>query len=259
MEILGWNRTGTKTKMIASFQIPDSWENPSGEYRVGIKPLYELYTQKVREKIEGKRKEENWEKAQALASAAALRGSPLNNANNNQMDKLEKEEAEARLEALDLLEKKYKDWGPLLHCVLFRDREEKWRVALSVSPDLTPVTLLREYAQDQSYIYLTQDDKLTVSVNVWEDGNRLEIVGICSGHGTHVASIAAGYFPDNPALNGVAPGAQVISLSIGDGRLGSMETGTAISRAAAFIQRNSHRISVINMSYGEHAHWGSSG
>jgi tripeptidyl-peptidase-2 len=74
-----------------------------------------------------------------------------------------------------------------------------------------------------------------------------------------VASIAAGYFPDNPALNGVAPGAQVISLSIGDGRLGSMETGTAISRAAAFIQRNSHRISVINMSYGEHAHWGSSG
>lgn len=39
-----------------------------------------------------------------------------------------------------------------------------------------------------------------------------------------------------------------------------METGTALARAMMRVMKNPHyRVDIINMSYGEHAHWSDSG
>lgn len=90
------------------------------------------------------------------------------------------------------------------------------------------------------------------------------MIEFLASHGTHVASIASGYRSDNKnkEMDGVAPNAKIISLTIGDGRLGSMETGTALVRAMIKVMElcnSGIRIDIINMSYGEHAHWSNSG
>ena len=57
----------------------------------------------------------------------------------------------------------------------------------------------------------------------------------------------------------MAPGAQIISLTIGDARINTMETGSAIVRAMIKVMSYKDKVHTINMSYGERAHWANAG
>ncbi|XP_078038479.1 tripeptidyl-peptidase 2-like [Augochlora pura] len=250
--------TGRKLK------VPSNWKNPSGEYHIGVKSLYSLYPGKLKERVLLERKKRLWDSSQKTALAEASRELQEFEAKNPQVttleERLKKEELEARVEVLNNIEKKYSDVGPTYDCVLFHDGEV-WRACIDTSEEgnLENGVNLGEYTLTREFAPLIPEDQLNISINVHDDGNTLEIVSLCSSHGTHVASIAAANFPDNPDLNGVAPGAQIISLTVGDGRIGTMETGTAVVRAMIHVMKHKEKIHIINMSYGEHAHWSNTG
>ncbi|KAI1307595.1 Tripeptidyl-peptidase 2 [Halotydeus destructor] len=237
--------------------VPSSWVNPSGKYHLGVKNGYELYTKALRDRISKEYMDKHFTPEQKrLQADAILKLEAFNSkANPNGLsneERLIKEELQAAVDNLAAFEKKLCDLGTTYDCIVFHDGKD-WQVAISEGDDLASVQLLTPFSRSHQFRQLTSRDKLNISVNVHEEGNLLEIVSIPTSHGTHVASIATANFPDCPEKNGVAPGAQVVSICIGDGRLGSMEVAPALIRAANKVAQLG--VDVINMSYGEHSHW----
>lgn len=193
-------------------------------------------------------------------------------------DKLKKEDLDGALDYLVMFEKKFEGIRTSFDCIVYANNEG-WIAVIDINEDVSnwesmqptkytnPNSLqgnlenalyLREYSKFQDIQSI--NEYLSVSINVIDESNILEIVGMCSSHGTHVAAIATGNHGND--MDGIAPGAKIVSCTIGDNRLGSMETGTALVRAMIKVMelcRAGRRIHIINMSYGEHVNWSNAG
>ncbi|CAN4087751.1 unnamed protein product [Withania somnifera] len=243
----------------ASLIINSSWKNPSGEWHVGCKLVYDLFTDTLTSRVKKERKR-RWDEKNQEATAEAVK----------QLDQFDKKHAkiegvhlkkirEDLQNRVDLLRKQadsYDDKGPVVDAVVWHDGE-LWRAALDTQSledesgcgklaDFVPLT---NYRLEQKHGVFSKLDACTFVLNVYNEGNILSIVTDSSPHATHVAGIAAAFHLEEPLLNGVAPGAQIVSCKIGDSRLGSMETGTGLTRA--LIAAVEHKCDLINMSYGE--------
>ncbi|CAL9208048.1 unnamed protein product [Musa hybrid cultivar] len=239
--------------------VNPSWKNPSQEWHVGYKLLYELFTSTLTSRLKKERKKK-WDQKNQEAISEALR--QLNEF-DKKYDKLEdlklkkaREDLQNRLDFLKKQAESYDDRGPVIDIVVWNDGDV-WRVAVDTQSledssdtgklaDFVPLT---NYRNERKFGIFSKLDACSFVTNVYDDGNLVSIVTDCSPHGTHVAGIATAYHPEEPLLNGVAPGAQLISCKIGDARLGSMETGTGLTRA--LIAAVEHKCDLINMSYGE--------
>ncbi|CAG2175492.1 unnamed protein product, partial [Oppiella nova] len=192
--------TATKLK------IPDHWVNPTGKFHIGLKNIYELYPVGVDTRIAREYRETQWEpthktiKTETLRALREFEGKHGDPSRDTFDEKLLREDLQSRVDFLKDMESNHK------------------------YEDLGP-----------TYDYL-----LNYGLNIHNEGNLLEIVSISSSHGTHVASIAAANFPTDPHRNGVAPGAQIVSICI------DCRDSSFVRALIKVIETGCH---VINMSY----------
>jgi len=116
---------------------------------------------------------------------------------------------------------------------------------------------LHDYRQGREMISLGRRP-ITIVANFSETGPDnapvLDLYFDNSGHGTHVAGIAAGYnIGDVAGFSGVAPGAQLIGLKIANNARGGVTVHASMMRAMDYAARYAAQRNlplVLNMSFG---------
>jgi tripeptidyl-peptidase II len=251
-----------------------AWDNPSGEYKLGLAKGYTLFPKSLVKRLQRERKA-RWALQQRQAINAlevelsALRKATTTRDNNNNNDNQGSKDASSaptktshkdaladatlRLAQLrDACGAASPDEGPVYDVVVFRDGSGTWRAALDLAQmgDLRGATLFTNFRAERQYgTFEEHDGLMNFAVNIYNDGDLVSIYCDTGAHGSHVAGIVAGHHPGQPELDGVAPGAQIVGIKIGDTRLGSMETGPGLERGLLAVLENG--CDVINMSYGE--------
>ncbi|KAI3920188.1 hypothetical protein MKX01_017845 [Papaver californicum] len=204
--------------------VNSSWKNPTGDWHVGYKMVYELFTDTLTSRLKKERKKKWDEKSQEAIAEAVKQLQEFDQKHANVEDTNLNRTHEDLQKKVDYLRNK----------AIATMTEDLLLTLLYFSP-------LTNYRTERKFGIFSKLDACSFVTNIYDEGKILSIVTDCSPHGTHVAGIATAFHPK--------PGAQVISCKIGDARLGSMETGTGLSRA--LIAAVEHKCDLINMSYGE--------
>jgi subtilisin family serine protease len=150
--------------------------------------------------------------------------------------------------------------------LLFRDKDGRFRAVVDRAGDrnLADDPVVEPYARSRQFVRLAGFDPsrgiapvaMALHLEASEDGpKRVQFHVPAGSHGTHVAGIAAGFRIDGrDGFDGVAPGAKLLSLKIGDNTLAGGSTVTeSLKKALEFAARwgREHDVPVVvNLSYG---------
>ncbi|MEE2941959.1 MAG: S8 family serine peptidase [Verrucomicrobiota bacterium] len=229
----------------------NDWKNPSGKWRLGIKAAYELFPASLVSRLKSERKKD-WDKHQrerAASLQAALAEFEKKHPSPKGDTKKERAELQAQIDLLASLNANYDDPGPIYDCIVFNDGKA-WRAAVDTDEDgnFDDEKLMTNFHAERQWSTFGKQTMMNFALNIYNDGDTLSIVTDVGAHGTHVAGIVAANYPEKPELNGIAPGAQIVSVKIGDRRMGSSSMGTGEVRGLIAVLKN--KCQLINMSYG---------
>lgn len=233
--------------------LPEGLINPEGSYRVGLKRAADFFPPEVLERLrshDGKILEAILSQEKAKRHSAekqrdtSFKEKAPEDRNRMEQDQAAREEIRSALE--DTLSQQIPEY--YFDCVVWNDGDS-WRVMIDTDRDgnLQDEKQLRPYPIAGEYGILDPVSNLTFGVQIYEEGNLLSIVTVNGTHGTHVASIAAAHDPENPDRDGIAPGAQIISIRIGDPRVGG-SYGESERRAVAMAAKAG--VDIVNASWG---------
>ncbi|CDW99623.1 hypothetical protein [Sporisorium scitamineum] len=275
-----------------TIRLSSKLTNPKGEWKIGFKKAYDLWPGELKSRRSAERQKAFLVSHQALLCQAqselnaldAPAGSKSSDSAAPSTDKtasaenakLKKDEIKARIQALKDLAASYKDDGPLIEAIVFHNGKHWYAVVgggegethdpstgqpLDIlkplelqTLDLTSVEPITDFRIERQWQSFGQQDLLTYTVNIEDNGNLLSLVTLAGSHGTHVAGIVGARHNEQPELNGVAPGCEIVSMKIGDARLGSMEQGQAMLRSAQALIDT--KCDIANLSYGEDGAFG---
>jgi tripeptidyl-peptidase II len=234
-------------------RIGNNWRNPKGTYRLGIKAGYDMFPSSLVSRLKRQRREK-FNKAQRatesnlreqIAKWVAAHPKP------NAKQRREKADLDERLKQLRAMAN-FPDPGPVYDCVVFHDGKT-WRAVVDTDEDgdLAEEAVLTNFRAEHKHGTFGNGFAVNFVANIYDGGKRLSLVVEAGAHGTHVAGIVAANYPDQPELDGVAPGAQIVSVKIGDTRMDGMETGGAMFRGLRAAL--DAKCDLINQSYGEAA------
>ncbi len=123
--------------------------------------------------------------------------------------------------------------------------------------DLSDEKPIRNYKEKYDYITIPNAKGLPpfpFALNIFPEQNKVVFHFDDNSHGTHCAGISAGYHIGDADLNGVAPGAKVISLKIGNNNFSGGATVTESKKLAYLyadkISKERKEPCIINMSFG---------
>ncbi|TVR50958.1 MAG: hypothetical protein EA425_08310 [Puniceicoccaceae bacterium] len=238
--------------------LPDDLVNPEDTFRLGLKYGEDLFTSGLWSRILEHRKErlqaeierQQAERLRALARQRAAGERAFEDKAEADLTLAERDRL-ARERLLEAWEKRLLegDPGPLIDCVLWHDGEH-WRALIDTrgDGDLRNQPALRPFGVAGEFGVFDERVPSSYAIQVYEDGDLLSIVTADGSHGTHVAAIIAAHHPEQPQRNGLAPGARILSIKIGDSRRGGGSDMTGEMRAAALAAR--HGVDILNASWG---------